>query len=187
MASTLELLLLAQQSAFPPPAVWTDLTTVTATNNTAAAAVTKAWPALPGTPTAGTVYQVEADFGGSFGAVAMGVYVGIAGTYTKLATVDATFGTINQSIGGTFSVTVRVTSSGLCSASLGGNIQNLSANLHITGSGNVVPLTSAGIVSSIAIASGNSITIGVNFASSVSGQHVACGGSTFWAYGAQVP
>jgi hypothetical protein len=186
VASTIELLLLAQQSAFPPPAAWTDLTAVTVTNNTAAAAVTRSWPALPGTPTAGTVYQVECDFGGSFGAVAMGVYAGIAGTYTKLATVDAGFGTNGQSIGGSMSMTLRVTSSSLCEASLSGAIQNISANPHITGSGNVVPLTSAGIVGSIAIAAGNAITIGVNFASSVSGQHVGCSGSTFWAYGAGV-
>lgn len=177
MASTLELLLLAQQAAFPPVVAFTDVSAITVTNQTSATAITKLYTVPPATPAAGTVYTLEAEFGGSWGAVAMTIWADISGTFTQLAIVSGTIGSSAQSVGGSMRLDVRVTSSTACKLGLSGEIQNISANADITFT-NAAPLTSAGL-SSATFAGGDTIGLAVSFASSVSGQHIVTGGSTF--------
>lgn len=185
MASTIELLLLAQQSG-PGSAglASTDISAIPSGNVTAATAVTKLWPALPGTPTAGQAYELATEFNGVFGNQLLTFYADIAGTFTSMAAVGAAFGSSGDVINGWLRLTVRVLTATTCRLQLAGAMVDTTANGgHIlSGSGgNAVPISSA-VQFGIAFAASDTIGIGVAFGTSVSGQTVETFGSTFTRY-----
>lgn len=182
MASTIELLLLAQSSGpGSAPMISTDESSIPSGNVTSATAITKLWPALPGTPAAGQVYELATEFNGVFGGVVTTFYAGIAGSFTSMAAIGGTFGASGDVINGWLKLTVRVLTATTCRLHLAGSMVDTSANSgHIlTGSsGNAVPISSA-VAFGITFAASDTIAVGVAFASSAAAQTIETFGSTF--------
>lgn len=182
MASAIELLTLARHAAFPPSAVWTDVSSYSSGNVTAATAITKAWTALSSPPAAGTVYTLDTEFTGTYENNAFSFHALIGGTdHQFLPSVAAGSWSAGTAIGGWLRMTVRVTSPSACTLTLAGAVAETGTSYSPSTGGPplaTVPVTGA------AFAAGDSIQIGVLFGASTAGQNITTYGSTFTAAGA---
>lgn len=181
MASTIELLLLAQLSGPGIPAfAQTDASTIAPGNVTTAMALTKQWSALPGTPTSPQAYELATEFNGTWGAEQLRLYGDIAGTSTLLATIGAVFASgasSGDSVNGWLRLTVRVASATTCRLHLAGAINDNTLNsgvIDATGA----PITGT-VATGIAFAASDTIAISHEFAASSAGQGLTTYGSTF--------
>jgi hypothetical protein len=177
MASTIELLLLAQMSGPGSPVLAQAASaTIPSGNATAATLVTQAWTALPGTPAVGTVYTVETEFGGAWEGNSLALAACIAGTYYQF-TPDIGSGAFSAgaALAGWLRLTVRVTAASACKISMAGAIVATTTGLA-PGSGSVAIATTP---STEPFAGADTIGIGVLFGASNSSQTIICYGSTF--------
>lgn len=178
------LYLLAQQAAQPPPAAYTDTTTPASGNVTSPALITAAWATPSAAPVAGTVYTLDAELGGQWGAELCTFYADINGSFTSLATVGAALGSSGDNLGGWARLTVRVVSATACRLHIAGMLVDLSLNSGHMLSGSGAPLSCAP-VTGVTFAGGDTIGLAVAFGASASGQTISTGGSTFTRYGPQ--
>lgn len=182
MASTLELLLLAQLSGPGTPAfAQTDASTIAPGNVTAATALTKQWTALPGTPAVPQAYEVYTEFNGTWGGTALNLYGDIAGTATLLATVGAVFApsvVSGNSVNGWLRLMVRVASATTCRLHIAGSINDQSLNSGVVTNGTGCAISGT-VATGVAFAAADTIAIAYAFSSSVTGQSMTTYGSTF--------
>jgi len=179
--SVAALLLASLTGANAPPSVQTDPTEITATNPTTATAVTKLWPLLPGTPQAGTTYQLTCEFTGTWEGNALAFNIGIAGSWTQFnPAVGAPSFSAGAVVAGWLNLKVRVLSASTARFALFGSIgETASSVTPSTGEVGVTPLSQT-----LPIAAGNTIALGVLFGASTGGQALATYGSDFTIVGA---
>ena len=159
-----------------PPQVATDPSSYSSGNVTAATAVTKAWPALPGTPAAGTVYTLETEFTGTWQGNAMAFLVQAGSTWTQFApSVGAPAFGGSAVVAGWLKLTVRVLTASTARFALAGAIGETSSS-YLPG-GASIPL--APLSQTLAVAGGDTIALGVLFGAAAAGQGIATYGSHF--------
>jgi hypothetical protein len=184
VASSVELLLLASLTGGNAPDICaTDATSYSSGNVTTATAVTKAWPLLPGTPQAGTAYELKTEFSGTWEAVAMALNVQVNSTWTQLnPSVGAPSWGTSTVIAGWLELAVRVQTATTARFALKGAIGE-TASSYTPGSGSIAlaPLSQA-----LTIAAASTIALGVYFGSSAAGQGIATYGSTWRVIGAGI-
>lgn len=165
-----------------PVACGTDPTPFSAPNPTTATAITKAWALAPGTPQAGTVYQLDVEFTGTFEANAMAFQVNIGGVWTQMSpAVAATAWSAGTVIAGWLSLRIRVLSATQARFALAGAVSETATSVTpSTGSAALAPLSQT-----LTIAAGSTITLGVLFGASNAAQGLASYGSHFLTVGAQ--
>jgi hypothetical protein len=182
MASAIETYLLAMLTGNnAPPLVATDPSVYNSGNVTAAAAITKAWPMLPGTPVAGTVYSLETEFSGVWGGNAFGfsVQVGTAAWMQFFPSVGSGSFASAAAIGGAVKLTIRVLSASTARFAIAGTIaETASSWTPSTGQ-----LAMAQGSSTLAIAAGNTVALGCLFGALTTNQNVTTYGSTFTTIG----
>ncbi len=179
MASTLELLLLAQLAGPGSPVfAQTDTSSITTGNVTTATAITVPWASLPGTPAIGQVYGLKTEFNGTWGNQLLTFYADIAGTMTSLCTIGAALGASGDTVNGWLDLTVRVVSATACRLHLKGVIVDSTANSGHVLDTSAAPISST-VVTGIAFAGSDTIALACAFGASVTGQTVATLGSTF--------
>jgi hypothetical protein len=182
MASTIELLLLAQLSGPGTPVfAQADASGIAPGNVTTATAVTRQWAALPGTPAAPQAYEVYTEFNGTWGAQQLHLYADIAGTATLLASLGALFvpsAASGDNVNGWLKLTVRVASATACRLHLAGSINDQTLNGGVVTNGTACPISST-VTTGIAFGSADTIAISYAFAASVTGQSISTYGSTF--------
>jgi hypothetical protein len=165
-----------------PASVQTDPTEITATNPTTATALTKAWSLLPGTPQAGTVYQMSTELTGTWEANALAFNVEVGGVWIQL---NPSVGASSFSAGAVFAawlnLTIRVLSATTARFALAGAIaETASSWTASTGQVSICPLSQT-----LTIAGGDTIALGIYFGASTAGQAAASYGSTWTCIGAQ--
>jgi hypothetical protein len=178
MASAIETYLLAMLTGNNAPAlVATDPSVYNSGNVAAAAAITKAWPMLPGTPVAGTTYSLETEFSGTWGGNAFGfsVQVGTAAWMQFFPSVGAGSFTSGAAIGGWVKLVIRVLSASTARFALFGGIAE-TANSWLPSTGQISMNQGS---STLAVAAGNTVALGCLFGASTSGQEITTYGSTW--------
>lgn len=181
MDSATAILLASLTGSNAPVACQTDTTGFSPGNVTSAAAITKAWPMLPGTPAAGTVYMLLTEFTGTWEGHALAWQVNINGAWTQLApSVGATSWSAATAIAGYLALTVRVLSATTAQFFLGGAIgETGSSVLPGTSTIALTPLSQV-----LTVAAGDTLELGYLFGITGAGQGVTTFGSTFLTLGA---
>jgi len=159
-----------------PASIQTDPTEITATNPTTATAITKNWTLLPGTPQAGTVYQLATELTGTGEGNALAFAVSIAGTWIQLnPAVGAPSFSAGAVIAAWLNLTIRVLSATTARFALAGAIaETASSWTPSTGQIAICPLSQT-----LTIAAGDTIALGALFGASTAGQALASYGSHF--------
>jgi Protein of unknown function (DUF2793) len=170
------LLLASLTGANAPVACSADPTSYNPGNVTTATAFTKSWTMLPGTPSAGTVYQVTTEFTGTWQGNALAFAAGINGTWTQM-NPSAGSGSFSSgaTIAGWLALTVRVLSSSTARFALAGAIGETASSVT-PGSGTIAL---APLSQTLAVAASDTLALGYLFGASSSGQGLATYGSTF--------
>jgi hypothetical protein len=165
-----------------PASVQTDPTEITATNPTTATAITKNWTLLPGTPQAGTVYQLATELTGTGEGNALAFAVSIAGSWVQFnPAVGAPSFSSGAVIAAWLNLTIRVLSATTARFALAGAIaETASSWTPSTGQIAICPLSQT-----LSIAAGDTIALGLLFGASTSGQAAASYGSTWLTLSAQ--
>jgi hypothetical protein len=187
MASALELFLMANLTGGNTPVGCdTDPTSYTPGNVTAATALSKTWTFLPGTPVAGTVYQLDteltATLEGNAMAFAVALNNGSGVNWTQMnPALSASAYTSGTVIGGWLSLRIRVLSPTTARFALCGALSETTVSVSPTvGSTALAPLSQT-----LTVAAGTAVTLGVLFGASTSGQGAASYGSSWLTLGAQ--
>lgn len=159
-----------------PVASQSDATSYSPGNVTTATAFTKSWTMLPGTPAAGTVYHIITEFTGTFEANALAFDVQIASTWTQFTpAIAAAAWSAGQVIAGWLDLTVRVLTASTARVSLKGAVSETTTSISSsTFQGPLAPVSQ-----SLAIAAGNTLTLGYHFGASNAAQGLATYGSDF--------
>jgi hypothetical protein len=182
LASTLELLLLAQLSGPGTPVfAQTDASGIAPGNVTTATALTRQWTVLPGTPASPQAYELYTEFNGTWGGERLELFADIAGTSTLLAQVGAIFApsvASGDSVNGWLRLMVRVASATACRLHMAGSINDNSLNSGVVTNGTGCPISGT-VTTGIAFAGADTIAISHAFSSSSSSQGLTTFGSTF--------
>jgi hypothetical protein len=168
-------LLLAQLTgANSPPSASTDPSGYNTGNVTSATAFTKAWAMLPGTPVAGTVYEITTEFTGTWegNALAFGVLVNSTWTQFSPAVGAPSFGSA-ATVAGWLRLTVRVQNAATARFALAGAIAE-TASSWTPGTGQVAL---APLSQSLTVSAGATIALACLFGASSAGQGIASYGS----------
>lgn len=176
MASAIELYLLGLLTGGnAPPAVQTDATNITQANPTAAAAITKSWGLLPGTPQAGQAYRMETELTLTWEANALAFGVLVGGTFTQfIPSVGAPSFSAGAVLGSWLELRVRVLSASQARFALFGAIGTQSSYTPGTQQLSIVPVSQT-----LTIAAANTVSIACYFGASNSSQGAASYGSTW--------
>lgn len=182
MASVLELWLAALLTGGnAPPAVSTDPTEITASNPTAATAITKAWSMAAGTPQAGTVYEMSTELTLTWEANALAFGVLVGGTFAQFTpSVGAPSFSAGAVLGAWLELKVRVLSATQARFALMGAIGTESSYTPGTQQLSIVPVSQT-----LTIAAADTVSIACYFGASNSSQGAASYGSTWTTIGAQ--
>jgi hypothetical protein len=168
-------LLLAQLTGSnAPPQAATDPSGFNIGNVTAGTAITKAWPMLPGTPAAGTVYTLDTEFTGTWKSNALGYGVFIGSTFTQITPSVGAPSFSTEIVAGWLRLTVRVLSATTARVALSGAIGGSSSYTAAAENVAITPVSQT-----LTVAGGDTLSIGCYFGASTAGQGLATYGSTF--------
>lgn len=182
MDAATALLLASLTGGNAPPAARADPTLYAVGDVTAGTAVTKAWPMLPGTPQAGTVYVLEAEFTATWGAQEMGFGWFTSGSWTQASpwVAGAAYGT-SATLDGRLRLVVRVLSSSTARFSLTLVLTDFRNSLS-PGTGTMaVALESY----TKTVAAGDTLALGAGWGASAAQQGMTAYGSSFITIGVQ--
>ena len=167
-----------------PASVQTDTTNIVASNPITAAAITKAYSMAPGTPQAGQVYVLEADFTATWESNAMAFQVGIGSpaAWTQMSPAVAAGAFSGGAVlAGWLRLTIRVLSATQARFALAGAVSETVTSVSPgSGSAPLSPLSQT-----LTVAAGDAIGLGVLFGASSGPQGLGTYGSTWLAIGAQ--
>jgi len=165
-----------------PVACQADPTEYSPGNVTAGTAFTKSWSMLPGTPVAGTVYQIDCELTATFEANALAFGVLINGTFTQMnPAISASAFSSGAVLAGWLSLRARVLSATTARVSLRGAVSETTSSVS-PGSGS---LAYAPLSQTLTVAAADTLAIGYLFGAGNASQGAASYGSTLLTVGGQ--